>query len=453
MRIVLPMAHQKIDDIELLTFSECYEQVELPLLKRQMRYVAGNSSFYQEKYQYVGMKMEDVCDINSFSRLPFTEKKEMLTEQEKYPPFGRLTIKGNGNELCRVHQTSGSTGRPLYIILTKNDVDSTIQAGKRAFRCAGLSSDDIIIHCLNYCLWAGGITDHLSLEATGATVIPYGVGNTKRLLEVIQYLHPTAISCTPSYMSRLEVVLKEEFGMKPCDLGLKKAFFGGEGGLQNPEVRKRIEDKWNIKAIDANYGMADVLSIFGSECEACQGLHFHGQGLIHLEIIDPKTGKSLPVIEGQVGEMVLTNLLREAQPLVRYKTGDVIRVVSTTTCSCGRKSLRFLVAGRADDMITVRGINVYPNGVANILSQRPDWFSGEFEFVLNSPPPFERPLLHVELANHIDIQAISSLETYLIDKCHEQLSFTPQVKFLDFGKFPRTQGKTKRVRKYYNQKA
>lgn len=446
------MAHQHIENIELLTLSECYDQIERQRLERQMRYILANSAFYQEKYRSAGLNLEDTLNINNLTKLPFTEKNEILAEQEKYPPFGRLAIQEDKRRLRRIHITSGSTGRPVYIMLTENDLKDTIEAGARAFRCAGLTPEDTVVHCLNYCLWAGGVTDHLSLEAAGATVIPYGVGNTKNLIKTILELRPTAISCTPSYLSRLEFLLKQEFGLDPLALGLKKALFAGEGGIQNPEVRRQIEDKWGFKAIDANYGMADVLSIFGSECDARQGLHFHGQGIIHIELVDPATKAKLPIKDGQFGEMVLTNLKREAQPLVRYKSGDVIKIVSTGQCNCGRKSLRFLLVGRTDDMITVRGINVYPTAVANILAERSDWFSGEFEFVLDFPPPFERPILRVELAGPFEFQDSAAIETYLVGKCREQLNFTPRVKFLAFGEFPRTDGKTKRVRKCYSKK-
>lgn len=445
------MKNSQIEDIERLTYDKCWDEIVRPLLKRQLIYTLSNSAFYKEKYKVAGVDLRNGIHIENFSNLPFTEKIEILAEQEAYPPFGRLATKRDKNNLCRVHQTSGSTGRPVYIILTKNDIDATIEAGGRAFRCAGLTSDDTVIHCLNYSLWAGGVTDHLSLEATGATVIPYGVGNTKKLVETIKEIQPNAISCTPSYMSRLEVVLKEEFGMEPVDLGLEKAFFGGEGGLQDPAVREQIEDKWRLKAIDANYGMADVLSIFGSECEARQGLHFHGQGIIHMELIDPVTNKSLPIKDEQVGEMVLTNLRREAQPLIRYRTGDVIKIHSTKQCNCGRKSIRFLIIGRTDDMITVRGINVYPSAVANILAELNNWFSGEFEFVLDSSSPFERPLLRIELSRQIGFHD-STIESYIVKKCHEELNFTPQIELLEFGQFPRTEGKTKRVKRSYDSK-
>lgn len=439
----------QIEILEMLSYQECVEKVNKPLLIRQMRYVLENSEFYSEKYKACSLDGRQVTDIHFFESLPFTDKDEVLREQEKYPPFGRLATRNNQSNLRRVHMTSGSTGRPLYVVLTENDLIATVEAGRRAFRCAGLTPQDTVIHCLNYCLWAGGLTDHLNLEATGATVIPFGVGNSKNLIQTILNLRPTAISCTPSYLTRLEYLLKEEFNKTPSDLGLKKAFLGGEGGLQNPIVRSRIEKTWQIKAIDANYGMADVLSIFGSECDAREGLHFHGQGILYMELIDPVNNKNLTVKNGQVGEMVLTNLRREAQPLVRYKSADLIKIVSTDPCICGRSSFRFLVIGRTDDMITVRGINVFPNAIANIFSERPDWFSGEYEIVLDSPPPFERVLLRVELASSFLHPDMEIIESYILKRCHEDYSFTPRLELIPFGEFPRTDGKTRRIRKVF----
>jgi len=284
----------------------------------------------------------------------------------------------------------------------------------------------------------------MSLEATGATVIPFGVGNSRLLVKTILDLRPTAISCTPSYVSRLEVLLKGEFDMEPRQLGLRKAFFGGERGVQQPAFRKNIEEKWNMEAIDANYGMSDVLSIFGSECPARTGLHFHGQGLLFLELIDPLTSESRPITDGQIGEMVLTNLRREAQPLIRFRTKDIVRIERTGRCDCGRGSLRFSLIGRADDMITVRGVNVFPGVVANILASRREWFSGEFEFVISEAHLVETPLLRIELAGEAG-PTQGAMEEYLLRRCRE-LSFTPRCEFLRFGDFARTEGKTRRVR-------
>ena len=439
-----------MDEIEKLSLHDCYEQVDKPRLAQQLHYVWQNSAFYRAKYQAAGLQGGDAPDlIKNFTELPFTTKKEVLADQENFPPFGRLALQEDATGLRRVHITSGSTGKPMFIVMTERDLADTVEAGRRAFRCAGLTPADMVVHCLNYCLWAGGVTDHLNLEATGATVIPFGVGNSKKLIDTILQLRPTAISCTPSYLSVLDLLLQNEFHLTPRDLGLKKAFLGAEGGLQNPVVRARIEDAWGLQAIDANYGMAEVLSIFGAECPARQGLHFHGQGILWVELIDPTTGGSLPLAAGQEGEMVLTHLRREAQPLVRYRTGDIIKIVGTEPCTCGRHSFRFLVMGRADDMITVRGVNVYPDAVANLIGQQPQWFSGEFEIIIDSPPPIERPLLRVELAAPDLEERSQELAAYLLAQCRIWLNFTPRLEFLAFGQFPRSEGKTRRLRRTY----
>lgn len=437
-----------MSQIEYLTYEQCCSSLDYPLLAERINTLLDDSPFYEEKYRQAGVSMDAPFSLEMFRKLPFTTKTEMLNEQEKHPPFGRLASQ-NRSGLRRVHITSGSTGKPFVIMMSENDVSHTTEAGGRAFRCAGLNESDLVVHCLNYCMWAGGVTDHLSLEAAGAAVIPFGTGNSHKLIETILSVRPTAISCTPSYLSRLELLLHQDFNMEPAQLGLKKAFLGGEGGLQNVDVRKRIEDTWQIKAIDANYGMSEVLSIIGSECDCRQGLHFHGQGIVHLELIDPTDGRSLPVCDGQEGEMVLTTLKREAQPLVRYRTGDIIKVLATGGCGCGRNSLRFLVTGRADDMITVCGINVYPGAVAKLLAEHPDTFSGEFEFVLETPPPYERPLLNVELAQGMDLAESEKIEKLLILQCHQRLNFTPTLRLLAFGDFQRTDGKTRRIRKTY----
>jgi len=436
------------DDLELLSQEEILDTVDPPLLARQLEYVFANSELYRDKARDAGLNPEDAASPANFKRLPFIDKAELLADQGAYPPYGRLAVPPGDPRIRRIHITSGSSAKPLYVVLTRNDIENTLIAGRRAFRCAGLTPEDTVIHCLNYCLWAGGVTDHQNLEATGATVVPFGVGNTSRLIDTILTLRPTAISCTPSYMSRLEVVLKEEHGLGPRDLRLRKAFFGGEPGLQNPAVRARIEEKWGLKAIDANYGMADVLSIFGAECDARHGLHFHGQGLLHVELIDPQTSAVLPFQEGQVGEMVLTNLRREAQPLVRFRTRDVIRIVETGKCACGRRSFRFLVEGRSDQMMVVRGVNVFPSAIATLLAEQPGRFTGEFEVVLDSPPPYDTVLLRAELAENCTDEP-DVVKRSLADLCHRKLSFTPTINILRFGEFPRTEGKTKRVRRTY----
>lgn len=230
-------------------------------LARQFAYVMAHSAFYQHKLRGAS----GISTRAELTALPFTEKDELRASQEAHPPFGDY-LAAPPETLARVHKTSGTTGRPLYIALTARDIETTHECGARAYVCAGLGRGDRVIHCLNYQLWAGGVTDHLSLERTGATVIPFGVGNTHVLLRTIRDLQVNAISSTPSYLVHLADIVRAELGVEPHELGLRKGFFGGEPGLQNPNVRGAMERTWNLRAMDANYGMADVLSIFGAEC-------------------------------------------------------------------------------------------------------------------------------------------------------------------------------------------
>lgn len=436
-----------VDEIDNLSRSELDGRIVAPLLRTQLARVACNSAFYREKLARAGVNPDDTAKVSSLENWPFTVKSEVLAEQAAHPPYGRLSPEF-ADRIVRVHMTSGTSGTPLYIALTASDVADNVVSGRRAFVCAGLSRRDTVVHCLNYCMWAGGLTDHLSLEATGATVIPFGTGHTKRLIETILNLKINCISSTPSYLSKIEQVLKEEFGKKPKELGLNKGLFGGEGGLQDPVVRKTIEDSWGIKAIDANYGMADVLSIFGAECDARAGLHFHGRGLLYAELINPDSGANIPLEAGREGELVLTNLTRQGQPVVRFRSGDVIRIVGDEPCRCGRASFRFLIVGRSDHMIVVRGVNVYATAIKSLLLAHREIFNGEFEMVLDTPPPINMPLLRVEVRDGASVSGLSP-DRYLVDICRERLQFTPRVELLPAGTLPRTDGKTKYVRKTY----
>jgi phenylacetate-CoA ligase len=189
-------------------------------------------------------------------------------------------------------------------------------------------------------------------------VVPFGVGNTERLLETILDLRITAISCTPSYPSLLEKILRAAH-RRARDLGLRLGLFGGEPGLDNADFRQNLEATWGFRARNANCGMSEVLSNFASQCERTGDLHFHGADAIFAEIVDP-AGNGLPIREGSTGELVCTHLAKECQPLIRYRTRDLITVTGTGLCDCGRTSWRFRVTGRTDDMFNVRGVNVFP---------------------------------------------------------------------------------------------
>jgi len=295
----------------------------------------------------------------------------------------------------------------------------------------------------------GGLSDHMSLEATGATVVPYGVGHSRGLVDLIRSVGINAISCTPSYMSRLETIVRDELGCDPRDLGLKLGLFGGEPGIQNPNNRRNIEEVWGMRAMDANYGMADVLSMFGSECEFRDGLHFHGQGLLHVELIDPDSLAPVNICKGASGELVFTNLVRQAQPLIRYRSRDVVEIVAHEPCACGRAGFRFRVLGRSDDMLHVRGVNVFPSAVGNIISRSPAVFTGEYEIVLDAPPPLQRLPLRVEKKRGVGDEALRAAIIKLGVDVRSELSVSIDCEVVDDGALGRTEGKRARVIKTY----
>jgi phenylacetate-CoA ligase len=296
-------------------------------------------------------------------------------------------------------------------------------------------------------MWMGGLTDHLTLERTGATVVPFGVGNTELLIRTILDVGITAISCTPSYPAVLERVLGEKFpNLSPRDLGLKLGLFGGEAGLDDPALRERFRNVWGMEPRNANYGVSDVFCNFAAQCEHDTRLHFLAPDVLYPELIDAETEQPLPVQAGQEGELVLTHLARDCQPLVRFRTGDIIAVDTTEPCQCGRTTMRFRVVGRSDDMVVVRGLNLFPTMVASVLT-RFDELSGDYRIVLDTKPPHDFLPVHVELAK--DRSAPDGLAERIAAEMKSSLGATAKVLIKPAGAFPLTEGKTQRVTRTY----
>ena len=408
-------------------------------LDLQLRYVQENSSFYRAKW---GAPRGRVS-AGDLPTLPFTTRDELQSDQAENGPFGSY-LAASPHQIARVHRTSGSTGKALLIALSGADVDSAVERGAACFRAAGVLRSDVIVHCLNYCMWSGGVTDHLCLERAGAAVIPFGVGNTTELIEILLRVKPTGIHCTPSYLGRLEDRLRIDFGLSPLDLGLRIGLFGGEPGLQDRRFRSGIEKKWGFRAVDANYGMSEVLSIFGSECDARCGLHFEGGDAVLPEIRKADSDETLAFEPGSVGELVLTHLQRQCQPLVRYRTGDVVEVLSTDRCACGRGTPRFRVVGRVDEMIVVRGLNVFPSAIAEVIHQFGELLSGEFNVLVNACDPISRVIIKAESAGiATDLTAIAKLR----DALFHQLRLRPEIEVVPRGALTGGEGKAKRVRR------
>lgn len=326
----------------------------------------GASPFWRSRLQALGVKQGDFVHGFPFGTLPLLTKKDILEDQREAPPYGRL-LSVPADQIRRIHKTSGTTGQPFFITLTDKDIDDTNLVARRAFRAAGMKPGEPIIHCLNFNMWSGGVTDYSAIEAAGATGIPFGVGNSTALLRTIKTLGVQSISATPSYMYVLRDRCREVLGIEPAELGLRRGYFGGEGLLQIPRVREEIETAFNMVAIDANYGMSEVLSVIAGEDETRDGLVYHGHGVLYAELID-EHAKPVAIEPGVTGELVFSSLRREGQPLFRYRTNDVVKVLA-----CGRDEddllrMRFSVLGRSDDMLVFRGVNFFPQSLITVLA-------------------------------------------------------------------------------------
>lgn len=403
----------------------------------QSAYVRGSSPLYTRIWSG-----QDVPDrLEQIAELPLVSKDDLRASQQSSPPFGDY-LAAKQDAVRRIHRTGGTTGEAMNLALSKRDAHLTAVVGARAQAASGLGPGDVVVHCLNYQMWMGGFTDHTTLEETGATVIPFGVGNPQLLIRTIQELNVTAISCTPSYPAVLERVL-DDLGISPRDVGLRLGLFGGEAALDVPGFRERLEATWGFAPRNANYGVTDVMCNFAGQCEEQNDVHFMALDVLHPEIIDPMTGDVLPWQAGTSGELVLTHLARDCQPLVRFRTGDIISLTATDVCRCGRTAPRFRVTGRADDMVVIRGVNVFPTSVAAVVHSDVD-LSGEYRIVLSGPGPYDRLPLEVEMSADSNTST-DVVEERVRDRVHQDLRVSAEVTVRPHGTLPRTDGKTRRV--------
>jgi phenylacetate-CoA ligase len=330
------------------------------LLREQLAYLEAASPFYRARLRDRG----HVRAPSDLPRLALLTKDELREGQRRDPPFG-AHLCAPRERVVRLHVTSGTTGEPVAIGLTRADHETNGAVGGEAFRIAGVREHDVVAHCLNYALYAGGIADHMALEASGATVVPVGTGQSRRLLELIPRLGITALFGTLSFPAYLAARAREQ-GLEPRALGLRHIVTAGEAGAGLRAVRGEIEEDWGVTVADS-FGMSDVWSTMGGACGEGEGLHLTTAGRALLELIDPDSGEPVAVEDGARGELVWTHLRREASPLLRYRSADLGRVW-TAPCACGRRSPRIRIDGRLDDMLRVQAVNVHPQAIGAILA-------------------------------------------------------------------------------------
>jgi phenylacetate-CoA ligase len=420
--------------------------IEEPKLLRQLEYAWRASAFYRRKWRDAGIDPRQVQCAEALVTLPFTEKDELQDTQEATPPFGANQCVPL-EQAIRMQATGGTTGRPLRMTMTRHDVAIYNELGARGGWAAGMRPGDLLFECMNYSLYAGGVSDHLSFEHLGACVAPVGIGQSKRLIEILRDVRmETCLWSTPSYALHLARVAQDH-GIDPVSLNIRKGFFSGDAGLAIPSYRRRIEDALGLVASDI-YGLGE-LGGFAAECRYRDGLHFLGQGLLIAELVDPASGQAIALRHGAVGELVYTTIDRESCPLIRFRSHDHVRV-STAPCPCGRTGFRFRVLGRSDDMFIVKGINVYPLAIQDLVLGFAPVLTGEFQVILPDPPPITYdPPVRVEAGDGVDPAEFPALRDRVTVRIREILMFTPDVEVVSFGCLPKTERKARRLYRRY----
>lgn len=332
------------------------ESLQLSRLQETLHRVYENVPFYKEKYDELGVHPQDITSLDDLSKLPFLNKSDM---REHYP-FGLYAV--DQSEVVRIHASSGTSGKPTVVGYTKKDIEMWGDLVARAISIAGGKSGEVLHNAYGYGLFTGGLGLHYGGEALSMATVPVSGGNSERQIQLIEDFKPTVICGTPSYVLNLAERMEEQ-GKDPRQTSLKYGIFGAEPWSQ--EMRKTLEDKLDLKACDI-YGLSEVLGPGVSmEChEAQDGLHIAEDHFL-VEVIDPETME--PVPDGEDGELVFTSLTKEAFPVIRYRTGDIASV-TRSKCACGRTTARMSrVKGRIDDMLIIRGVNVFPSEIEHHL--------------------------------------------------------------------------------------
>jgi len=404
-------------------------------LKSVVRYVYDHSAFYRRKFDEAGVEPSDIKTLADVVKLPFTRKTDL---RDNYPTG---MFSAHKSQVVRYHVSSGTTGKPTVVGYTKGDIETWSESLARAFTSIGLGPDDVVQVGYGYGLFTGGLGAHYGAERIGAAVLPVGTGNTERQIELMQDLGTTAIACTPSYFLHImEVAEKMGVSIKN-DTQLKAGIFGAEPW--SLETRKRIEDATGIKAYDI-YGTSEISGPLFTECHVQKGIHVWADMFL-TEVIDPKTEE--PVGEGETGELVFTTLHKYALPLIRYRIGD-LSIMSNEPCECGRTHPRIMrILGRTDDMLIIRGINVFPSQVESVLMKIPE-VGDHWEIIVDRKGPLDMMTVRVELTEtgfSDKIGDLMKLKKKVSKELKGVLNIAAEVDLVEAGTIPRSMGKAKRV--------
>ena len=386
------------------------------------------SAFYRGKLRNAGFASPaDVGGIEGIAGLPFTEKDELRASQAAHPPLGAHAAIDIG-QAARIYSTSGTSGVPLYIPLSRADAEQWREIGRRTYSCNGLGAGERVVTTYGAGPFVAGAS-LIAFEAIGVAHIPVGVGNTERLLTAIERLKPGTLACTPSYALYLTGRLKGS--------SVKRIIVGGEPGGGEAAFRGRIESALGVKLYEI-MGIGDIAASLWGECPEQAGMHFSAQEWVHVELIDPDTGVPKNLSDGETGELVYTHLAREAAPLLRFRSRDHVRVW-TSPCACGRTSPRVRCIGRTDDMLIVRGVNVFPTAVREVVARYQPGVTGAIQIRPRTRGVKQDPPLPVV------VEGEAGLAQAIAKEIRSVLMFTPEVRMVPPETLPHSDYKSKLV--------
>jgi phenylacetate-CoA ligase len=415
---------------------EALEALQLKRLQHVAQRVYHTVGFYRKSFDQAGVNPDDIRMLDDLKKLPFTTKEDL---RDNYP-FGLFAVPMSS--VVRMHASSGTTGQSTVVGYTKRDIETWSELMARCFAAAGVTRNDIVHNAYGYGLFTGGLGAHYGAEKLGASVIPMSGGNTKRQIVILQDFGPTAICCTPSYALTLAEA-GMEMGVDMRSLKLRVGILGAEPWSE--KMMFEIENKLNIMALNI-YGLSEVIGPGVSmECvEGREGMHIFEDHFI-VETIDPDSGEVL--LPGEQGELVFTTITKEAFPLIRYRTRDISRII-TAPCRCGRSFVRMeRVSGRSDDMLIIRGVNVFPSQIESVLMGI-EGLEPHYQLIVDRVETLDTLEVRVEVSENIfsdEIKVLQSLEKRISKDLKDYLGVTAQVKLVEPKTIQRFEGKAQRV--------
>jgi phenylacetate-CoA ligase len=419
------------------------EQIALddPAYRDQLGYLFEHSRFYRQKLAAAGfVSPEAAGGLIDIARLPLTEKQEIRETCSPSDPFGAHLCAAR-SELVRIYSTSGTTGEPSYIPLTASDLENWIAGSARSYAASGVRAGQTIVSTYNAGPFAAGAA-LASFDRIGLCHVPVGTGNTQRLVGAIERLKPAAAVLTPSYAAHL-IEWTAERGFDLRGSSVERVLVAGEPGGGEPEFRAMLEHGWGAKVTEA-MGIGDIgVSLWG-ECEQQDGMHLGARGIVHAELIDPRSGEALPLEDGASGELVLTHLRQRAAPLLRFRTRDHVEVRGGR-CACGRTSPRIRCVGRTDDMLIVRGVNVFPSAVREVVGAFAPEVSGHILVRPRAPGAKQDPPLPVSVELARGRPPAPALADAIRERLRDALVVQTQVELVPWGSLQRSEYKSSLV--------